>query len=51
MHGCEVFSDKKLEEVFCDDSVDGSNPSSDLIVTEVSEPEISLHAITGSVTP
>jgi hypothetical protein len=38
MHGCEVFSDEKLEEVFCDDSVDGGDPSSDLIVTEVSEP-------------
>lgn len=51
MHGCDVFSEEKLEEVFCDDLVDDGDPPSDLIVTEVSESEISLHAITGSVTP
>jgi hypothetical protein len=51
MHGCDVFFDEKLEEVFCDDSVDGGDPQVDPIVIEVLDPEISLHAIASSVTP
>jgi hypothetical protein len=26
MHGCDVFSEEKLDEVFCDDSMDGGDP-------------------------
>jgi hypothetical protein len=51
MHGCDVLTDEKLDEVFCDDSVDGGDPQPDPIVTEVPDPEISLHAIVGALNP
>jgi len=51
MHGGESFTDEKLEELSCDDSVDGSDPQANPIVTEVTNPEISLHAIAGIVNP
>jgi hypothetical protein len=51
MQGGEPFTDEKLDELSCDDSVDGSDPQADPIVTEVTDPEISLHAIAGTVNP
>jgi hypothetical protein len=49
MHGCESFADEKLEELSCDDSVDGGELQADPIVTKAGDPEISLHAIAGSI--
>jgi len=40
-----------LDEVFCDDSVDGGDSQLEPIVTEVPDPEISLHAIVGALNP
>jgi hypothetical protein len=51
MHGCDSFSEEKLGEVSYEDSVDGEDSPVAPIVTEVSDPEISLHAIAGSVSP
>jgi hypothetical protein len=51
MHGCDSFSEEKLEEVFYEDSLDWGDHTVDPIVTEAADPEISLHAIVGSVSP
>jgi len=51
MHGCDFFSEAKLEEVLYEDSLDGGEPTVDPIVTEAADPKISLHAIVGSVSP
>jgi hypothetical protein len=40
-----------LEEVLYEDSLDGGEPTVDPIVIEAADPEISLHAIVGSVSP
>jgi hypothetical protein len=49
MHGGETFTEEKLEELSCDDSVDGSDPQADPIFTKVPYPEISLHTIASAV--
>lgn len=51
MQGGEHFTNEKLDELSCDDSVDGSDPQANPIVTEVTNPEISLHAIAGAINP
>jgi len=51
MHGGESFTDENLEELSCDDSVEGCDSQAAPIVTEVPEPEISLHAIAGAINP
>jgi hypothetical protein len=51
MHGGESFTDENLEALSCDDSVDGSDPQDAPIVTEVTDPEISLYAIAGTINP
>lgn len=50
IHGHELCADEKLEEVLYD-STDMVEPGSELLLLEDIAPEISLHAISGSLSP